>query len=201
MLQGLVRGPLYQPVLASALPQAVAEARAGRWQGLVGLALADSGGGRRAGRIALGMHFGVVCAEDAPDPQQPPPTGPALARPSALYRAACAGWPPATLPADFGRLVPATQAVLLLSGAADPVTPPRHAQRVAAALGPWARHRVLAESGHGSFTLACVRDLVFRFVDAPDHSAALQAEADAGDCGQHLPRPPFFQPPAGVSAP
>lgn len=193
LLQALVRPPLYQPALAAALPHAVAEARAGRFQPLFGLA-AGMGGGSRLGRLATGMHFGVVCAEDLP--RLPPlAAGVVATGAEALYRSACAGWSPARPAEGFGQLSPARQAVLLLSGGDDPVTPPRHAQRVAESLGTQARHRVVAHAGHGTLALGCVRDLVFRFVDAADDAGALAAESAAGECGAAVPRAPFFHPP------
>jgi pimeloyl-ACP methyl ester carboxylesterase len=51
------------------------------------------------------------------------------------YTRACADWPRAAVPADFYRVPVSPAPVLLLSGAIDPVTPPRHGQRVAQALG------------------------------------------------------------------
>jgi len=79
----------------------------------------------------------------------------------------------------------------VLSGGADPVTPPRHGERVARALGAKARHVVVAQAGHGVMALRCLRDAVFRFIDADDDAAALQVDAD---CARALPRPPAFVP-------
>ncbi len=64
MLLGMVRGPLYAPALAAALPAAIGEATRGRFEPLAGVATAL--GGRRGTQIAAGMHFAVVCAEDFP---------------------------------------------------------------------------------------------------------------------------------------
>jgi pimeloyl-ACP methyl ester carboxylesterase len=196
-LAGLVRGPLYAPALAAALPPAIEEAAAGRWTPLVGLAAALSGG--RGAALAQGMHFSVICAEDLPPPASaapaasaPPAFGAGLA---ALYREVCADWPRGALPADFHRLRPAPVPVLLLSGALDPVTPPRHGERVAAALGPKARHWVVPNAGHGLLGLDCLREQVFRFVDADDEAEALALD---GRCAQALPRPPVFRPPAAA---
>jgi len=64
VLLGLVRGPLYVPALAAALPAAIGQATGGRFDALAGLAQAL--GGRRGQQVAAGMHFAVVCAEDVP---------------------------------------------------------------------------------------------------------------------------------------
>jgi pimeloyl-ACP methyl ester carboxylesterase len=193
-LTGLVRLPLYAPVLASALPYAVTEARAGRFTALVGLTTALGGG--RGLELAMGMHFSVVCAEDLPrlglaTDRPGPDFGDAMAR---LYRDACAGWPVGAVASAFYTVPPTPAPTLVLSGGADPVTPPRHGDRVTRALGANARHLVVPESGHGTLALGCMRDVVFRFVDAPDGLAALAGLTAGATCGRAVPRPPAFAP-------
>ena len=78
------------------------------------------------------------------------------------------------------------------------VTPPRHGARVAQALGAQARHVVVAQAGHGVMGIACMRDVLFRFLDAASDEEALKV--DAG-CADDIPRPPAFLPPQGASAP
>ena len=191
LLLGWVRLPLYQPFLASALPQAIAQAAQGRFEGLAALATAFGGG--RDGRLWAGLHFSVVCAEDM---------GPLVRgadRPGAdfgdgsrrLYEQACADWPRGEVPADFYRVPPSPAPVLLLSGGIDPATPPRHAARVAQALGAKARHVVVPQAGHGVMALGCMRDVLFRFIDADDEAQALAADTT---CARNVPRPPAFVP-------
>lgn len=186
-----VRGALYSPPLAQALPAALHEAFAGRPQALLtlGTGLAQ----RKGATVATGMHFSVVCAEDVPRLAQSTDTpgaefGDEGAR---FYRRACADWPKGELPAAFYTLPPAPVAVLLLSGGLDPATPPRHGARVAQALGANARHVVVPNAGHGVLGLGCMPDVMQRFVDAVTDADALKV--DAG-CAQAVPRPPFFQP-------
>jgi pimeloyl-ACP methyl ester carboxylesterase len=200
LLAGLVRAPLYAPTLAAALPAAIGEAAGGRWSALAGLAMALAGG--RGGTLAQGLHFSVICSEDAP--RLPPASGGPSADGAAdfaglaeRYRQACQAWPRGAVPDAFYRLAPAAAPVLLLSGAIDPVTPPRHGERVARALGARARHVVIPAGGHGLLALPCVRDLVFRFVDADDESAALAAD---GGCPAVRPRPPVFVSPGAAEA-
>ena len=107
-----------------------------------------------------------------------------------LFRS-CAHWPRGDVPAAFYTIPTSTSPVLLLSGGLDPVTPPRHAERVAKALGPDARSVVVANNGHNVTAIACMRDAVFRFVDAATDAAA-QA-VDMG-CAAKVPRPLAFQP-------
>jgi len=211
---GMVRAPLYAPALAAALPAVVGEAAAGRFAPLAALAGAVGGG---AGGLATGLHFSVVCAEDLgpnmPANEQPAasaaaaPKAPADATAAAapgndfgdsfatLYRQACADWPRGRVDAAFYTLPRSSTPTWLLSGGLDPVTPPRHGQRVAQALGPRARHGVVANAGHGVTGLGCVRDAVVRFITADDDAAAL-AIADTGvACAAAVPRPLAFLPP------
>ena len=115
-----------------------------------------------------------------------------------LYAQACTDWPRGEVPAAFYRIGPASAATLVLSGGADPATPPRHGERVARALGAKARHVVVAEAGHGLMGLPCMRDVLFRFIDAYDDAAALAVPAD---CAAGVPRPPVFASPGAASAP
>jgi pimeloyl-ACP methyl ester carboxylesterase len=201
VVTGLVRPPLYAPLLASALPMAVAEAAQGRFTPLLGLSMGLAGGGGRAMQLAEGMHFSVICAEDMPRLR----AGASADRSgtdfgedfAALYRRVCDGWPQATVPAAFYQVPAAKVPVLVLSGGLDPVTPPRHGQRVAQALGPQARHVVVPQAGHGVMLQGCLRDVVFRFIDAADDAQALKVQAD---CAAKAPRPPAFLPPGTLAS-
>jgi pimeloyl-ACP methyl ester carboxylesterase len=195
---GLARAPLYVPALAAALPLAISEAARGRFEPLLGLSMATSGNSR-SGAIAEGMHFSVVCAEDLPrraPPKEAPGAdfGDAFAQ---LYARVCADWPRGDVPPAFYDIPPSRSAVLVLSGGADPATPPRHAERVVRALGASTRHVVVAQAGHGLLGIACLRDAVFRFIDADEDSAALQTDAA---CARTLPRPPAFIPVSASAA-
>jgi pimeloyl-ACP methyl ester carboxylesterase len=192
MVLAAVRAPLYVPALAAALPQAVRDAAAGRWEGLVTLAstAAPRPPGQRKPALYAGMHLTVVCAEDvkrstttAINPGAD--FGHAL---SQRYAAICPHWPTADVPPAFDRLQPSKAPVLLLSGGIDPVTPPRHAQQVAKALGDQVTQVVVPQVGHGLMSLPCVPDLVFRYVDTPDG----QTPRVDGSCLQSIPRPLSF---------
>lgn len=201
----MVRAPLYNPALAAALPAALAEAAAGQWAPLAALARALSGGG--AGSIASGQHFSVVCAEDlgpgaaaaTTATTTPAASGVFASGAMALYQVGfyntvCAGWPRGMVSPAFYTLPPAPSPTWLLSGGLDPVTPPRHGQRVAKALGPLARHVVVPNAGHGVLGQACMRDAVARFITTDDAAEALATPAD---CAANVPRPPAFVPPGG----
>jgi pimeloyl-ACP methyl ester carboxylesterase len=188
---GLIRTPLYLPTLASALPAAIHAAAQGRFEALLGLSMAMQVG--RAAALAEGQHFSVVCAEDMP---RLPRNGDMPGRDfgdtfARAYQQICADWPRGAVPPDFYGLSVSRTPVLLLSGGADPATPPRHAARVAAALGPQARHVQVPQAGHGVMSLACMRDAIYRFIDAEADADALKVEAD---CAAALPRPPAHLP-------
>jgi hypothetical protein len=108
-----------------------------------------------------------------------------------MYRDACAHWPRGDVPAGFYTIPRSAVPVLLLSGGLDPVTPPRHADRVARALGPQARSVLVANNGHGTAALPCMRDALFHYIDA-----ATDAQAQAVDmgCAAKMPRPLAYQP-------
>jgi pimeloyl-ACP methyl ester carboxylesterase len=186
-LHGLVHSPLYTPALGAMLPHAIDEAAAGRFGPLLAL---SSSTGARPTDLSEGQHFSVVCAEDVP--RMAAPSGPASDQgASGLYRAVCAHWPRGEVPPAFYTIPPSTVPVLLLSGGLDPVTPPRHAERVEKALGSKARAVVVANNGHNVTAIACMRDAVFHFINA-----ATDAQAQAVDtgCAAKVPRPLAFQP-------
>jgi len=197
LLLGAVRAPLYVPTLAAALPAAIHAASQGRFEALAALAGALS---RRGGpRLYTGMHFAVICVEDAPrmDSARAAATrdfGDGLAP---LYAQACTAWPRGAVPEAFYKIGPAATPVLLLSGGIDPATPPRHAARVVQALGAKARHVVVPNAGHGLLGSGCVPDLLYRFIDAADDTQALALDTA---CITAIPRPGAFVPPAPEAA-
>ena len=188
-LRNLVRPALYQPALSAVLPYALEQAAAGRLDPL--LALASGPPGATAADVAEGEHFSVVCSEDVPrmDPGSADASG---------YRDICADWPRGAVPAGFYSFPRARTAALLLSGGLDPVTPPRHGARVAAALGPLARHVIVAEAGHGALALPCMREVLARFIEAEDDAAALRVDTH---CADDVPRPRDFVPPVASASP
>lgn len=196
-LLSMARSPLYVPALAAALPFAVNEASEGHFEALIGLSLALNTG--RPQTMAEGMHFSVVCAEDLPrlasNTDRPGADFGAMA--ARVYEQVCAGWPVGAVAPAFYSLPPAPAATLVLSGGADPVTPPRHGARVSQALGSKARHVVVPQAGHGVMGLPCLRDVLFRFIDAATDDEALKVDAS---CANAIPRPPAFLPPQPAAA-
>lgn len=189
---GAVRGALYTPAVAAALPQAVHDAARGHFEGLAAMHSALQDGPPHL-RLALGMHLGVVCAEDYPRMAAAGAASAVDTDPQTQYRRACRDWPQGDVPADFYRIPAAQHASLLLSGGLDPVTPPRHGQQVQQALGPLARHVVVPQAGHGILAHACMHKVLTAFIQAPDDAKALAIDAS---CAQSIPRPLAFVRPA-----
>ena len=186
-----VRGALYTPAMAAAVPAAVSEAAAGRVEALVGLgALMAS---RKGQQLAMGMHFSIICAEDAPPLAQATDVpGQDFGREFAtLYQRACAQWPRGAVSPAFYSVPPTQTPTLLISGGIDPATPPRHGERIAAALGPAARHLVVPNAGHSVLGVGCARDLLYRFIAAADDGEAAALDAT---CLTAVPRPGVFVP-------
>jgi pimeloyl-ACP methyl ester carboxylesterase len=115
------------------------------------------------------LEFSVLCAEDVPFIVDGPPAADRtryLGRTvKEQFRRVCGAWPVRPVPASWRTPVRSDVPALLLSGEADPVTPPRHAELAAKDL-PRARHVVLAGQGHGVFTRGCVPRLAAEFVAA-----------------------------------
>lgn len=192
MVLGAVRSALYNPAIAAALPAAIHQAAAGRYEGLIGVGSVL--GSRRGLHLAMGMHFSVVCAEDAPLlARATDPRGADFGTTYAdLYRSVCAEWPRGQVPAEFYTMPVTPVPTLLLSGGIDPATPPRHAARVAKALGPNALQVLAPNAGHSVLGVGCAGDLLFRFIDAEDDAAAKAIDTR---CLTAVPRPVFYRPP------
>ena len=196
LLRG-IRTPLYVPTLAAALPAAItAAASQGRFEGVMGLAGAM--GSRKAMRVAMGMHFSVVCAEDVPrlTAATDKPGADFGGADASFYTQACQNWPKGDVPPAFYTVGPTRSPVLLLSGGADPATPPRHGERMAQALGAQnkslVQHVVVPQAGHGVAAVGCMNEILFRFIDAKQDSTALPQDAS---CATRIPRPTVFVPP------
>lgn len=189
-LAALLRLPLYAPALAALLPYAIAEASSGNFAPL--LAAASSLGTRVAEDFSEGMHFAVVCAEDMPRVDSASRNAAAATRVAAgffeIYQQACAQVPTRPVPAEFYEVPASAVPVLILSGGADPATPPRHGEAVAKRLGK-ATHVIAPNLGHGVSMHGCAPELVTGFIRRAD-SAGLDF-----DCLRKLPAPRFFAPP------
>jgi len=165
-------------------------------------------GGSLGESLASGMHHAIVCTEDAP---RIPDGAAAASRDTILGTAllealvaSCRDWPPGALDPDFHEPLDVAVPTLILSGEADPITPPAYGERVAATL-PRARHIVLPDQGHMQAPLGCMPSILARFVasvptgdgERADHDGGGEAIALDTDCLDRLVPPPFFVDPNG----
>ena len=122
--------------------------------------------------IAYGMHNAVLCSEDAPDFGRADRAALAQTFLGTVeldsMAAMCRPWPVGDRDADLKSPLKASAPALLLSGEADPVTPPSQGELAARGFSD-VRHLVLAGQGHGQLGTGCVPELMAKFLNL--HSA------------------------------
>lgn len=186
-LRAVVSAFLYQSETAAVLPVMIHAAALGDAGPLAAQGIAATAD-LEAGLSRL-LQLAVVCAEDVrflPDPL------PDLGERSFLggsvreaLQQLCGTWRVERAPPAPRAAIRSEVPALLLSGEADPVTPPRWAELLARDV-PNARHVVLPGQGHGVFARGCVPRLVADFVEAGS-AAALDSS-----CAASHPPPPVF---------
>jgi alpha-beta hydrolase superfamily lysophospholipase len=97
----------------------------------------------------------------------------------------CKLWPRGPVDADLHAPLRSSVPALLLSGEADPVTPPADAERLAQGLTRY-RHLVVPGEGHGQIITGCMPKLMADFLDTAD-----PGQLDASCLNRHHPAP-FF---------
>lgn len=128
------------------------------------VALAISVAEQLEGSIHGPVSASILCAEDAPYlSDEPQPVDAVFDDERPFIRALCSKWPHARVAQP--RMQPTQTPTLLLSGEFDPVTPPRHAQRIE---GQFADHfhLIIPGLGHSILARGCVADIVADFIGA-----------------------------------
>lgn len=196
VLANAVRAALYDPAAAAQLPYAIHQASRGHYlplSGLTGLFV------NTADSTTMGLTFSVACAEALNRI-----TAGEVARDSAdtflgtafydLFRSGCEVWPVTAKP--YSAPEPREHPVLLISGAADPITPPRYAEGHLDYLSH-KQHLVVAGGGHINSRRGCIPDLIAHFLNAPEQPLDTACVGD-------IERPPFmvdvYGPRLGVTA-
>lgn len=173
---------LYAQADAYSLPFLIHSAYSGRWEPFVARSNREADFSAD-GSMSGPLYLAVVCAEDFPrlTPQlvEADTRGSFLGAPQVTQLAAlcpAVNVKPIAYPAPTAIAAPA----LLLSGAQDPVTPPRRAEAAARWMKA-AQHLVVANGGHIVSTLGCMPRLLREFLDQPDRrlDAACLAEIPA----------------------
>lgn len=164
----------YHPHSIAMMPLLVHEAGDGNYAPLASqftmttLAMAD--------QLSLGMHNAVMCAEDVPfyDRITIDYAGLEASYMGALQleslRTMCSVWPAGPVDAEFKAPLATELPVLLLSGDADPITPPAYAELARVDMKNF-RHLVGKDQGHGQIAVGCMRGLVATFVETADPTA------------------------------
>ena len=167
-LAAAVRLLAYSPSSIAMLPLLVSEAANGNYAPLV--AQYQMTLMRMSETLAIGMHNAVLCTEDAPffNPEAFDLTtlegsfmGAVQLR---AIEAICSVWPAGPIDDDFKQPLSTDIPTLLLSGTADPSTPPDYA-------GMAARHLKKAwllngkHQGHGQVAVGCMPRIVEQFID------------------------------------
>jgi pimeloyl-ACP methyl ester carboxylesterase len=168
---GAVRLLVYSPNTIALLPLFIHEAGLGNYRPLASqfmltvISMTDA--------LAIGMHNAVMCTEDVPFLDRATIDEDAIA---ASYmgsfqletlEAMCTVWPSGPIDEEFKVPLDSDIPFLLLSGDADPITPPRYAEMAAVDLGN-ATHLVGRHQGHGQITVGCMGRIVADFVASAD---------------------------------
>ena len=188
-LAGAIRLLSYHPSTVALIPFLIDAAAGGHFAPLAAqyLVIADS----LSDSLSLGMHNAVVCTEDVPffggegiseEDLGATYIGPLLVD---ALRTICAVWPKGIIDEDFKAPLRSDLPVLLLSGDADPITPPGFAEIAAVDLSNSA-HLIGKQQGHGQAPGGCMHEVIADFVER-----ASVADLDTG-CLERQFAMPFF---------
>jgi pimeloyl-ACP methyl ester carboxylesterase len=139
--------------------------------------------------ISRALQLSVLCAEDVPFyPPEPPAPAPTFLGAAARqgFRKLCAVWPAGRAGPGYRDRKVLEVPALLLSGEADPVTPPRWADLAAASL-PASRRVVAPGQGHGVMMRGCLPRVVAAFV-----AAGSADKLDLSCANRIVAAPPFL---------
>lgn len=141
--------------------------------------------------LSIGMHNAVLCTEDAPfidwdhldrDAIESSYLGPVQLE---AIQTMCSVWPAGILDDDLRQPLQTELPVLLLSGGADPITPPAYAEMAAEKLSnKWPLTG--ADQGHGLAAVGCMPRVVGLFVES------LRLDDGDADCLEDAFVMPFF---------
>jgi pimeloyl-ACP methyl ester carboxylesterase len=120
--------------------------------------------------MSAGLNISVLCAEDFPYwPPEEPKTRPTYLgdRERDDIKKYCSVWPYRKVAATFKQPVQSRVPALLLSGEADPITPPAYGEHAARTLHH-SLHIVVPGQGHGVIHRGCLPRLAEQFIDRAD---------------------------------
>jgi pimeloyl-ACP methyl ester carboxylesterase len=183
MFTNILFNSLYSPDLVAMLPLAIHQAyEAGNYAPLVTQAYLLNAG------IYDGMFYAVACTEDAPLLTAAEGTEEIegiFTFGAQNFAQVCESWPQGEPPEVLRAPVASDVPALILSGGADPITPPYHADELANSL-PNSLHLVFPGMGHGNGTSQCGARIMDAFIEAGS-----TRELDTA-CVEQVQPPPFF---------
>lgn len=190
ILAAALRFLSYSSGQASLLPALIHEAAHGVLRPLTSQSVMSA---RQIGdQLANGMQYSVICSEDEPffaaadiDRAAMAKTYQGTEQLDALHEI-CKLWPRGPVDDDLHSPLHSDIPTLLLSGEADPVTPPADAERAAAGLTHH-RHLIVSGEGHGQLATGCIPRLMAEFLDDP-----APERLDASCLEQHSSQPFFI---------
>lgn len=184
LVTNMVFNTLYSPDLVATLPLSIHVAYKDEdYVPLISQALLVDAG------LYDGMFYAVTCTEDSPlisakDAAQQS-KGSVFGDRTIEFAETCESWPKGQVSDEFRTPFTSNVPALILSGDADPITPPRHAQKVADQLTNDV-HLIFAGMGHGNLANRCTVNLFNEFV-----ASASIAGLDTS-CVDAINPPPFF---------
>lgn len=184
LITNMVFNTLYVPDFVATLPLSIHVAYADEnYVPLISQALLVNAG------LYDGMFYAVACTEDAPLISAPEAAkrgeNSVFGDRTVDFAAVCSKWQKGDVSPEFREPVVSDVPVLILSGEADPITPPRHADKVAESLTNEI-HLVFSGMGHGNLSSHCSTNLFKDFIE----SASIEGLDTA--CVEGVQPPPFF---------
>lgn len=184
MILNMVFNTLYVPDLVATLPLSIHVAYADKnYVPLISQAFLINAG------LYDGMFYAVTCTEDAPlisaEEAAKRSEKSIFGNRTVDFVAVCSAWQKGEVSPEFREPIKSDVPVLILSGEADPITPPRHAEKVAESL-THELHLIFSGMGHGNLSSRCSINLFKNFIES--------GSTDGLDtsCVEGIEPPPFF---------
>ncbi len=165
---GYISVSLYSPEVVSLLPLHIYEAFAEKnYSPLVRQVIYMQE--KMKNMLSGGMYNSVTCTEDEPFyrednikgyEQHPLLNGGFIS----LFKNICSVWPRGVMDGNLKETLVSDKPVLLMSGSADPITPPKYAERLEGSLSN-SLHINLLNHGHGVAHVGCVPTILAKFIE------------------------------------
>ena len=184
LITNMVFNTLYAPEIVATLPLSIHQAYEDEnYVPLISQAFLVNAG------IYDGMFYAVTCTEDAPlissNEAAKLSKGSVFGDRTIDFAETCTQWKKGTVSTEFRSPIPSDVPTLILSGDADPITPPWHAEKVTDQLTN-DLHLVFSNMGHGNLSNKCSIDIFETFIE----NASIQGLDTS--CVDSIEPPPFF---------